>query len=83
MVKATLKPFWQAARPRARGSTRLTGAGIAERDNVLPTQDELAAGQFEHQHLVEARDGGEVEGVEALHRREFGPLYPPLDWSAP
>jgi len=49
----------------------LAGTAVAERDDVLPAQDELAAPEFQHQHLVEARDGGEVEGVEALHRREL------------
>ena len=48
----------------------LPGAAVAERDDVLPADDELAAAEVQHQHLVEARDGGEVEGVEALHRRE-------------
>ena len=34
----------------------LAGAAVAERDDVLAAQDELAAGEFEHQHLVEARE---------------------------
>jgi len=57
----------------------LAGAAVAERDDVLPAQDELAAAEVQHQHLVEARDGGEVEGVEALHRREPGGTDAALD----
>jgi len=57
----------------------LAGAAVAERDDVLPAQDELAAAEFQHQHLVEARDRGEVESVEALHRREPGGAYAALD----
>ena len=53
--------------------------GIAERDDVLAAQDELASSELEHQHLVEARNGGEVEGVEAFDRREACRLDPPLD----
>jgi hypothetical protein len=60
----------------------LAGPRVAERDDVLPAQDELAAGQFEHQHLVEAGKGREVEGVEALHGREPGGPDPSLDGAA-
>jgi len=52
-VNATVKPFWQAARPRAelartvasggQSDMALAGAAVAERDDVLPAQDELAA----------------------------------------
>jgi hypothetical protein len=48
----------------------LTGARVAERNDVLARQHVLAARQFEHQHLVQRGDGGEVERVEALARRE-------------
>ena len=41
-----------------------------------------AACQFQHEHLVEAGNGGEVERVETLHRREAGGSNPPLDGPA-
>ena len=34
-------------------------------------REELAAGQFENQCLVQRRDGEEVEAVEALYNREL------------
>ena len=37
-----------------------------------------AAGELQHQHLVQARDRGEVEAVEALDRREPGLADAPL-----
>ena len=63
----------------SQGDVRLAGAGVAERDDVLPTEDVAAARQLQHEHLVQARDGGEVEGVEALHRREACRPDPALD----
>ena len=50
----------------------LAGTAVAERDDVLPAQDELAAAEVQHQHLVEARDRGEVES-------EPGGAYAALD----
>ena len=68
--------------PQGQGDMGLAGAAVAECDDVLPAQDELAAPQLQHQHLVEARDGGEVEGVEALHCREPGGTDTALDDAA-
>ena len=48
-------------------------------DDVLAALDVFTAGQFHHQGFVHRGDGWEVEGVQALHRREPGgpdtPLY--------
>ena len=41
-----------------------------ERNDVLASFDPFAAGQFQHLHPVELRDGGEVEAVEAFDNRE-------------
>mgnify|MGYP002386131676 FL=1 len=54
-------------------------ATVAQRDDVLPAQDVAAARQLQHEHLVQARDRREVEGVEALYRREPRRPDPPLD----
>ena len=57
----------------------LAGAGVADRDDVLTTDDVLRAGEFQYQHLVERRQCQEVEAVEAFDRRELRFLDPPLD----
>ena len=40
---------------------------VAQRDHVLPPLDVLAAGEFQHQHLVQRRECGEAEAVLSLH----------------
>lgn len=50
-----------------------------ERDDVLAALDPFAARQFQHQHLVELRDGGEVEAVEAFGSRKLRRLDAALD----
>ena len=60
----------------------LAGAAVADRDDVLAAGDVFRAGQLQHQHLVERRQGEEVEAVEAFDRREPGLLDPPLDHPA-
>jgi hypothetical protein len=42
----------------------------------------LTLGQFQHLHLVELGDGGEVEAVQAFDDGEFGPLDAALDLAA-
>ena len=76
------EPLLAGGKTESQGDMRLAGAGIAERDDVLAAQDELASSELEHQHLVEAGNGGEVEGVEAFDRREACRPDPPLDHSA-
>ena len=60
----------------------LPGAAVAEHDDVVAGNDELAARQLQYQGLVEAGHGGEVEGIQALHRREAGIADTPLDQTA-
>jgi len=50
--------------------------------DILPAFDPFAARQFQHQHLVEPGDGGEVEAVEAFRHREPGGLDAPLHHAA-
>ena len=60
----------------------LARATVAQNNDVLAAQDILAAGEFEDEHLVERGDGGEVERVEALHRREPRRTDAPFDRAA-
>ena len=57
----------------------LPGAAVAEHDDVVAGDNKLAARQLQNQRLVEGRHRGEVEGVQALHRREAGLADAPLD----
>ena len=61
--------------PQAECDMGLSGAGWAERDDVLPALDPFAAGQLQHHHLVQTGDGLEVEAVEAFDGRELRRLY--------
>jgi len=58
--------------PERQRHMALAGPAVAERDDILATRDERAAAKLQRQHLVEAGNGGEVESVEALDRREPG-----------
>ena len=57
---------------------RLAGAAVADRDDVVPAGHILRAGHLQDEHLVERRNGGEVEAVQALHGREPSFLDPTL-----
>src|SRR6476660_8726683 len=59
-----------SCQPQSEGNVTLAGAAVADRDHVLAALDVFAAGELENQRLVERRDGGEVETVEAFHCRE-------------
>ena len=63
---------------QAEGHMGLAGAAVADGDDVLAAPDVFAAGQFCHQGLVHRGDGGEVKGVQALHRGEPGGPDAPL-----
>jgi hypothetical protein len=56
----------------------LAGAGVANRDDVLAAGHVLRASEFQHEGLVERRNGGEVKAVQALHGREPRFLDPTL-----
>ncbi len=64
------------------GDMGLAGAGGPEGNDVLLALDVVAARQFHDQGLVERGNGLEVEGIEALHRREAGLLDAPFDQAA-
>ena len=61
---------------------RLSRATRAERNDVLAALDSFATCQFQHLHLVELGDSGEVEAIQAFDDREFGGLDPPFDLAA-
>ncbi len=65
MKNATEKPRWQAASPSAR-AVWLLPVPLLPSAMTFSRSHELAAGQFEHQHLVDAGDGGELEGLEGF-----------------
>src|SRR3954452_24428847 len=64
---------------QSQGDMGLPRAAVAEHDDVVAGNDELTACQLQYQRLVEAGHRGEVEGVQALHRREAGLADAPLD----
>ena len=57
---------------------RLPDTAWAEQDYVLAARDVLAAGEIQHQHLVERRDRLEVEALELFDDGEAGLLDTPL-----
>jgi len=61
---------------------RLTSTAVAKCNHIFMALDVLAADKFLDQGLVEGRDRGEVEGVEALDRWELGRPDPPLNGPA-
>ena len=58
------------------GDMGLAGATVAESDDVVAALDVLASCQLQNQSLVQGRHRQEVEGVEALGRREAGCFDP-------
>ena len=58
------------------GDMGLAGATVAESDDVVGALDVLASCQLQNQSLVQGRHRQEVEGVEALGRREAGCFDP-------
>ena len=82
MVKPTEKALLAGGQAKPESNVGLAGAAVAQRDDVLAAGDVLRAGQLQDQGLVERRDGGKVEAVQAFDRREPGFLDPALDGSA-
>ena len=64
------------------GDVRLADARGPKQDRVLATIDIVAAGEVQHQHLVQARDGLEVEALELFDDREPGLPDAALDQAA-
>src|SRR3954452_10470836 len=77
--EADRKALLTGGQPEPESDMGLAGAAVAESDHVLPPLDVLAARQLQHQQLVERRDRGEVEAVQALHGRKTGLADAPLD----
>src|SRR3712207_445642 len=57
----------------------LARPAVAQRDHVLPPRDIAAARQLQNQQLVQRRDRGKVEAVQALHSREARLTNAPLN----
>src|SRR4029077_6919268 len=77
-VEANRQSFLAGREAEPETDVRLSGAAIADRDDVLPAGHILRAGELQHKGLVERRNGGEVEAVQALHGREPRLLDPTL-----
>src|SRR5271154_4228469 len=77
-VEADRQPFLAGRETEPETDMRLAGAGVADRDDVLPAGHILRAGELQHEGLVERRNGGEVEAVQALHGRKPRLLDPTL-----
>jgi hypothetical protein len=73
------KPLLAGSQTEGECDMRLARAAVAQCNDVLAPQDILTAGKLQDEHLVEAGDGGKVERVEALHRREPRRPDTPLD----
>ena len=80
--ESDLQPLLAGSQAKTEGDMGLAGATRPERDDVLAAVDELAAGEFRRQCLVERRDRLEVEAVQAFGRRELRRLDAPLDHAA-
>lgn len=48
------------------GEVRLPGTVAAYEDHILPAVDETAAGQLDHQRLIEGWDSAKVEVIQSL-----------------
>ena len=77
--EADRKTFLAGGQAKTQGDMRLAGAGIADRDDVLPALNVRATRQLQNQQLVERRQGREVIAVQALHCRETGGADAALD----
>src|SRR3984893_3187841 len=77
-VEADRQPLLTGCETEPEANVGLAGAGVADRDDVLPARHILRAGELQHEGLVERRKGSEVEAVQALHGREPRLLDPTL-----
>src|ERR1022692_1156331 len=78
-IETNRQPLLTGRETESETDVGLAGAGVADRDDVLPAGHILRTGELQHEGLVERRNGGEVEAVQALHGREPRLLDPPLD----
>jgi hypothetical protein len=68
--EADRQAFLARSRPQSQSNVAPAGAAVADRDHVLAASNVPAAGQLQHQCLVERGDRREVETVQAFHCRE-------------
>src|ERR1700691_5439811 len=77
-VEADRQPLLTGRETEPEANVGLASAGVADRDDVLPAGHILRAGELQHEGLVERRNGGEVEAVQALYGRELRLFDPTL-----
>jgi hypothetical protein len=76
------EPPLTGSKPQGQGNMGLPGTAVAENDNVVAGEDELAAHQLQDQRLVEGGHCRKIEGVQAFYRREAGVADAPLNQAA-
>src|ERR1017187_6958366 len=69
-IEANRQPLLAGRETEPDTNVCLACAAVADRDDVLPAGHILRAGKLQNEGLVERRNGGEVEAVQALHGRE-------------
>jgi len=79
VVKATGQPTLASGEAKRQADMRLARAAVAEGDDVVAGDDIFVTGEFENERFVERWDRGEVECVEAFHRREARGADTPFD----
>src|SRR5450759_3072285 len=77
-IEADRQPLLTGCETEPKTDMGLAGAGVADRDDVLPAGHILRAGELQNESLVERRNGGEVEAVQALYGWEPRLLDPTL-----
>src|ERR1700716_1611737 len=77
-IESDRQPLLTGRETEPETNVGLAGAAVADRDDILPAGHILRAGELQHEGLVERRNGGEVEAVQALHGREPRLLDPTL-----
>src|SRR5690606_2582751 len=80
--KADCQALLAGGQTETEGDMSFARATGAERDDVLAALDPFTARQFQYLHLVELRNGGEVEAVEAFDDRELRRLDTAFDLAA-
>ena len=78
-IEADRQPLLAGCETEPETDVGLACAAVADRNDILPAGYILRAGELQNESLVERRNGGEVEAIQALHGREPRLLDPPLD----